>query len=144
MSEQRIEYLRVKWNVRLKDLMDELKPTVGTDAIRKAVENEQIGAFEVVVISPEGEKVFVGYFLTRVDVLWNGEQEMVVLHAVTEMKGKAPVEFCLASIFPAIAREKKIKTVRVHSQRKGLDVVMEKIGYQLEETVWRFEVKDDA
>lgn len=130
-----IELEQVLWNDRLEKLVQELKPVVGWEAIRDHVTSEAISAYEVYF-----DAVSIGYFLARESTLLNNEKQLVILHALAQVKGKTPLSSLLAVVIPGLAREKGYASVRIHSERRGMDALLEEAGYKFMENVFELRI----
>ncbi len=78
----------------------------------------------------------LGIFFARVDTLYTGEKELVILFGVAEKNIKQPLTSVLNPVFDELAKKVNIKTIRIHSERKGIDRLLEKNGYKFQETIF--------
>ena len=125
-----------EWNDRLKKLVTELDRVVGMEAIKTHIVSGAISAYEVFF-----EKNSIGFFLTRGETLWNGAKELVILHALSEVKGKTPLSSLLSVFLPKLAADQGFESIRIHSERRGLDAVLEETGFKFQESVFTKRVK---
>lgn len=130
-----VKAVKSGWTDRVGRLLDECRPMFGVEALKEKIEAGEVTAFETFV-----DELSVGFFLVRVDVLIDGRYELVLLHAVSEYKGKTPIAHILGVLLPNIAKEYGIKKVRVHSQMRKLDDFLERGGFQFQESVFVKEV----
>jgi hypothetical protein len=121
----------VPWNERIEKLVIELDPIVGVEALKLNVGNGTITAYEVFF-----DENSIGFFLARGETLWNGAKELVILHAVSEVKGRTPLSSLLSVFLPRLAKDQGYASIRIHSERRGLDAVLEETGFKFQETVF--------
>lgn len=58
------------------------------------------------------------------------------MFGVSEEKIERPLTSVLSPVFDELAKAVNIKTVRVHSQHRGIDRMLEKKGYNFSESVF--------
>jgi len=131
-----VKAVKAQWTDRVGVLLDECKPLCGVDALKEKIQSGAVTVFETFI-----DEFSIGFFLVRVDVLIDGRYELVLLHAVSEVKGKTPIAHVLGVLLPGIAKEYGIKKVRVHSAMRKLDDFLEREGFAFQESVF---VKDVA
>lgn len=119
------------WCERLEKLVTDLDPEVGLEAIKKNVEAGNLTAFEVFV-----EEISIGFFIARIEVLYNNRRELVLIHAVSEVKGKTPLAHIFGTLLPELARKHEISTIRIHSEQRKLDDFLERQGFEFAESVF--------
>ena len=78
----------------------------------------------------------LGIFFARIDTLYNGEKELVIMFAVSEEKIEIPLTSVLNPVFDELAKVASIKTIRMHSQHRGIDKMLGKNGYNFSETIY--------
>jgi hypothetical protein len=113
-------------------LLEKINPAVGVETLIGLLHRERITLFEV-----HADGLLLGIFLARVDTLWNGEKELVIMHASAVIKPPFPMTSVLNPLFDQVARDHGLKAIRVHSDKKGLDRIMEENGYIYQEAVYR-------
>lgn len=113
-------------------LLKQLDPIIGLKCLTDNIRNGNITLYEVMV-----DGFLVGLFMARVETLINGEKELVIFYAVAVSKPTVAMTSILNPLFDKIATDKSIKTIRVHSEKKGLDKILEANGYEFLETVYR-------
>lgn len=113
-------------------LLEKLDPVVGVDCLAGRVQRDLITLFEV-----HADDLLLGIFLARVDTLLNGDRELVILHASAVVKPSVPMTSVLNPLFDQVARDQGLKSVRIHSDKKGLDRIMEQSGYKFQEAIYR-------
>lgn len=119
------------WCERLEKLMTSLELEVGLDALKKQVEEGNITAFEVFV-----DEISIGFFMVRIETLYNQARQLVLLHAVSEVKGKTPIAHITGALLPEIAKKCGVKTIRIHSTMRKLDDFLEHEGFKFSESVF--------
>jgi len=125
----------VEWNTRLEALLKQLDPLLGVETLKRLQGERRIFTHEVI----HGEKS-LGFYIGRVDVLANGDRELVIMHAVSEVKGPKPLAHILSGIFPGVGLQLKCKRVRIHSETRKMDNLLESSGYQFTESVFTKEI----
>ena len=113
-------------------LLEKINPVVGVDCLSGQVQRGLITLFEV-----HADDLILGIFLARVDTLLNGDKELVIIHASAVVKPPVPMTSVLNPLFDQVARDREIKSIRIHSDKKGLDKIMENSGYEFQEAVYR-------
>ena len=113
-------------------LLEKINPAVGVDTLAGLVQRGLIFLFEV-----HADGALLGVFLARIDTLLNGEKEFVIVHASAVIKPPIPMTTVLNPVFDKVARDHGLGAVRVHSDKKGLDRILEENGYQFQESVYR-------
>lgn len=113
-------------------LLERINPAVGVDCVVSLIQRDQITLYEV-----HADGALLGIFLCRVDTLLDGERELVIMHAAAVVKPAIPMTSILNPLFDRVALDHGIRAVRIHSDKKGLDAIMEECGYQFQETVYR-------
>lgn len=128
-----IAHAPIEWNPIIEKLVAEkLKPIGGVEPLKKQVANNSLILFAV-----SANDIFVGCFFVRVEVLLNGESEFVVVHGIAANETPVPFTSLLNPIFDKIASDSGIKTIRIHSDQKGIDRIAEANGYVEIERVFR-------
>lgn len=125
------------WDDLAERLVKKLNPVVGVDVIRDSVNSKRVALYEV-----KADGFVLGIFLARVDILENGERQLVIMHAIAEYNVKQSLTSVLNPFFDEIARGHKIKSIRIHSERPGMDKVLKKNGYKFSESVFIKNLED--
>lgn len=110
----------------------ELKTAISENVILKNIESGFIQFFGVFA-----DSFLIGCIVTRIDTNYNLEKELVIMYTFT-MYDRNDLNFVslLNPIYDDIARTANIKRIRVHSERRGHDILLEKNGYKFLETVF--------
>lgn len=82
------------------------------------------------------EKVLIGYLVAREDVLFGGKKELAVIRAMACVKGKNPIAHVLAHGLSRFALSHGFDSVRIHSDRRGMDAFLEEAGFEFQESVF--------
>lgn len=126
-----LKILLCDWNERLSCLLDEIRDEKTKQAIKFRVENKRYLVFEVFL----NEKS-IGFLVCFIDRLLNDERQFVVMHALSEIKGNTPISHVASFGLDELAQRYCCKTVRIHSERRGLDKLLEKADYYFQESVF--------
>lgn len=129
-----IEVFEKAWDDITTRLMQKVNPAVGVDALRENVQKGNITLYEV-----KGDGLTLGVFLVRVERLHNDTKQLVILHAAAEQKIAVPFSSVLSPVFDEIARQSGLTSIRIHSEHRGLDAIIQERGYRFQESVF---VKD--
>ncbi len=113
-------------------LFQKINPDVGVDCLINFVQRDEITIYDVYA-----EGFFLGIFLTRVDQHLNGSLELVIMHAAAVVNPSVPITSILSPIFSKVATDRNIKFIRVHSDTKGMDRILEHNNFKFLETVYR-------
>jgi len=113
-------------------LLDKLNTFVGIDHLIDRINRNEIELYEVYA-----DDSFLGMFLSRIEKLLDGERELVILHASAIERPKVALTSVLDYMFDKVARDHGLKSLRVHSDKKGLDRIMEAHKYKFQEAVYR-------
>jgi hypothetical protein len=132
-----IDLNRIRWDANVEELIQRLNPIYGIEALRRNVATGFLSIFEIVT---EGRRIAI--LVTRVDTLLNGNQELVIMHAVGNFETSQNLVSILNPVFDTLARMHKVKIIRVHTQRKGMDALLEENGYNFCESVYKKELTD--
>lgn len=129
------EFKQVEWNERVQLLVEKLDPLIGAYALMELVKSGTCFVHEVFVNHQS-----IGFYIGRVDVLANSERDLVIMHAMSDRKGHKPLIHVLSIIFPAVADQLRCNRVRIHSDQRKIDSLLESAGYEYFETVFMKEV----
>jgi len=113
-------------------LLEKMNPCFGVELLKKLVTSEAYILYEVYA-----EDSFIGIFLAKLDKLIDGEIELVILHAAAVKAPAMPITSVLNPVFEAVAREHGIRSIRVHSDKKGLDKLLEENNFKFAEAIFR-------
>lgn len=119
------------WGERLERLMIDLNPSVGVEALKKKIEEGVVSVFEVFC-----DEYSIGYFTARVDVLYDGSRDLVLLQAMSEVKGSTPIAHVTGVLLPELAKMNGCQKVRIHSSMRKLDYFLEREGFEFQESVF--------
>ncbi len=124
------------WDEQVNVLAGRLNPAYGLVTLQELVERGEVQMYEVII-----QETRLGVIITRIDAGYDGTRELVVMHAVSEIKTAQPLTSVLAPVFEKIAKIARADKVRIHSDRRGIDKLLEDNGYSFSETVFIKEVK---
>ncbi len=113
-------------------LLEKIDPAVGVACLAGTVQRDLIMLFEV-----HADGLLLGIFLARIDRLIDGGRDLVICHAAAVDKPSIAMTRILNAIFDQVARDYGLNSVRIHSDKKGLDRIMEKNNYVFQEAVYR-------
>ena len=119
------------WNERLEKLLTQLDPVIPVSKIKEHVLAGTVLAFEVVA-----EEISVGFFLVRIEKLYNDDLELVVLHAMSEVKGHTPLSHIVSVMLPDMAKNYGAKSIRIHSEMRKMDCLLEREGFKFQESIF--------
>ena len=126
-----VRSVQVPWNVRLEKLLEDMNPLIGVPILKKAVDEEKIAAFEVIA-----DEVSIGFILVRIESLFNGDIELVVMHALSEIKGRSPLSHIVSVMLPDVAKHYGAKSIRIHSDMRKMDDFLEREGFRFMESIF--------
>ena len=132
-----IDLNRIRWDAKVEELIKQLNPVYGIEALKKNVETGLLSIFELI---REGKRFAI--LVTRVDTVLNGNRELVIMHAVGDFENSNNLVSILNPVFDTLAVMHKVKIIRVHTQRKGMDALLEENGYEFYENVYKKELID--
>jgi len=101
---------------------------IGLDGIK-----ENIKAGKIAFYGVYGDKVLIGFLLIRIDVNYAGSEEMVVMYSQCLKKIDRPFFSFLGELYDQIANGRRI---RIHSERRAIDKVIEQQGFKFVEAVY--------
>jgi hypothetical protein len=128
--------LRETLDSSIDKLLEKLDPQVGIEALKKRIAEKTIFLYDVLFDSKR-----LGIFIARIDTLYDGEKELVIMHAVSDFEIEHPLTSVLNPVFDSLAKELGIKSVRIHSERRGIDKLLEDSGYKFIENVFQKRVE---
>lgn len=128
--------VEVSWNQRIENFFTELHPSVGVEAVRSAVEANKFKALEVFI--NEGS---IGFLITRIDTLADGSRQFVVLHTLSEVKGKTPLVMIASVLLNDLAKKYACTSICCFSDRKAWDGVLTKAGFTYRESIFEKDVE---
>jgi len=120
-----------EYNERIEKLLTALDPVLGVEVIKRLMQEKKILAHEVVC-----NGYSVGFYLFSVDELANGDRELVIRHAISDVKGPKPLIHILSQIFPGVGLQLKCKRVRIHSETRKMDDLLEAGNYRFMESIF--------
>jgi len=127
-----IEIFKKSWDEDTTRLMGKIDLAVPMESIKGGVDRGEISLYEM-----KADGLSIGIFLVRIEQLWGGIPELAILYGAAESKIKVPFTSLAAPFIEQIAREAGVKSIRIHSERKGLDAIAEENGYKFLESVFR-------
>lgn len=128
-----VSHAQIEWNSVIESLVTErLKPIGGAESLKKQVESKSLILFGVSV-----NDIFVGCFFVRVEILLDGQSELVIVHGIAAQETPVPFTSLLNPIFDKIAKDNNFGSIRIHSDQKGIDEIAKKNGYVEIERVFR-------
>lgn len=113
-------------------LFQKLNLEYGLDLL---IEKVKTGTFLIYEVT--ADNVFVGIFTAKLDRLIDNTPELVILHAAAVADIERPMTSILNPLFESVARENGIKSIRVHSDKKGLDKILEDNNFKFTECIYR-------
>ena len=113
-------------------LLEKIKPFVGVENLIGSIQRDLITLFEV-----HADESFLGIFISRVDRLIDGSRELVIMHASAAVDTPMPISSVFNPLWDQVAIENGLRSIRVHSDRRGLDRILEKNKYEFQEAVYR-------
>ncbi len=123
---------RIPWGPEIEASVERLNPVYGVTVLKAKVESGAFGLFEISV-----EDRRLGVLITRLDTMLDGSKELVIMHAVGDFKTSQNLVGVLSFAFDNLARMHKVKVIRVHTSRRGMDALLEENGYQFIENVYK-------
>lgn len=112
-------------------LFEKLNPDYGIEQLKILIGQNRVNLFEVLA-----DGVRVGIFVVRIEKQINGDDQLVIMHVVAAHKTSLKFTGILGPIFDEIARKKRIRSIRIHSQTRGLDKISEQNGYKFQEAIF--------
>lgn len=113
-------------------LLNRINPTVGVDCLAGSIQRDLITLFEV-----HADGLLLGIFLSRIDHLITGEKELVIIHAAAAEKPPIAITKVLNALFDQVARDHGLGSIRIHSDKKGLDRIMKRNNFEFQEAIYR-------
>ena len=118
--------------IKHRALLERINPSVGVDLLIGRVQRGTITLFEV-----HADGLLLGIFISKIDRLIDGTQELVVLHGSVVKNPKVGFMKICDQIFSQVARDHGLQSVRVHSDKKGIDRELSKHNYAFQEAIYR-------
>ncbi len=87
------------------------------------------------------ERILIGYLVAKIDTLFDGTKELAVFRALAVVKGKNPIAHVVSHGLREYARRLGLDSVRVHSDVRGLDALLEEAGYEFQENIFVTRIK---
>lgn len=119
-------------NQKHRVLLEKVNPAVGVQCLAGSIQRDLISLFEV-----HADGLLLGVFVSRVDDLIDGSKELVIMHASASDQTPLAMTKVLNRIFDKVAIDNGLKSIRVHSDKRGLDRILEKNNYEFQEAVYR-------
>lgn len=113
-------------------LLKKLPFVVGVDDLAGLVQRGLISLFEVYA-----DDKLLGIILGKVDRLWDGSFELAVLLGAAVDKPPIPFTRHLRPLLDQLAHDQGCKSIRIHSDQRGVSWIIEKNNYRFLETVYR-------
>jgi len=113
-------------------LLQRINPAVGVNLLLGRVQRGSITLFEV-----HADGFLLGIFLSRIERLVDGTDELVILHASAVIKPPMGLMSVCNPLFDQVAKDHGLKSVRVHSDKKGIDQILTESNYIFQEAVYR-------
>lgn len=132
-----IDLTRIAWDSQVEDAIKKLNPVYGIEALKWNVKTGLLSIFE---IASAGKRIAI--LITRVDTRFDRIRELVIMHAVGNFENSQNLVSVLNPVFDTLARMHKVKIIRVHTQRKAMDALLEENGYHFCENVYKKELLD--
>lgn len=128
--------VEASWCSRLENLVREMNPSIGVEAIKNAVELNKFKAFEVFI-----NESSIGYLIARIDTLADGSREFVSLHSLSEVKGRTPLVMITSILLEVLAKKFACTSICCFSDRLGWDGVLKRAGFDYVESIHKKKVK---
>lgn len=113
-------------------LLKKIDPCYGVALLIEKVTSKEFMIFEVYV-----NDQILGIFLAKVDSLIDNTREFVILNAAAVVDPEVPLTSVLNPVFSAVARQIGLRSIRVHSDKKGLDKLLEENNFIFMESIYR-------
>lgn len=123
--------VEASWSSRLENLVREMNPSIGVEAIKNAVESNKFKAFEVFI-----NESSIGFLIARIDTLADGSRQFVSLHSLSEVKGRTPLVMISSVLFEGLAKKYACTSICCFSDRPGWDGVLKRAGYEYRESIF--------
>lgn len=118
-------------------LLKKLDLEVSLESLVRNILNRNLLLYEVYGYEDGKEVVFVGIFLARVDTLFDGKREMVITHAAAIDKTEIPMCSIICPIFEKLVLDENVRSIRVHTHKKGIEKFLEDNGYMFVESIYK-------
>lgn len=126
----------VAWSERIDNFFEILHPTIGAEWIKNAVESNRFKALEVYL-----NKQSIGFLIVRIDTLADGSRQFVVLHTLSEVKGKTPLVMIASVLLESLAKKYACTSICCFSDRKAWDGVLNRAGFNYRESIFEKKVE---
>lgn len=125
----KVEVTQLSFEGAVETRFQTLYTAISKDVIKENIEKGFLKLYGVFA-----DSFLIGCFISRIDLNFDGTQDLVIMHVFT-MYDRADLNFLstLNVIFDKLADGRDI---RIHSQRRGADIYLEKNGYEFMETVF--------
>lgn len=124
------------WDPQIEKAVRKLDPFCGVDAVRERV---QSGHFQVFSIWFDREHL--GVIFVRIDKRYDGAKELVLVYTVARDGISRPLTSYMGPVLDQIARNNGLPYIRIHSERRGIDRILEHSGYEFQESVFTKKVE---
>jgi len=113
-------------------LLEKVNPAVGVDCLAGTIQRDMNALYEV-----HADGLLLGIFVSRIERLIDGSKELVILHGSAAEKIPFPFTSVLNRVWDQVAKDNGLNSIRVHSDKRGLDRILEKNKYEFQEAVYR-------
>jgi len=124
----KVELRQHKWNELVKFGLERIKPVVGIEILK-----EHIKKGDIYVYGIYANEICVGFIFSRIDRNYDQEEELVIMYSVSLVKSDVKLTRILSPLYDQIANGRRI---RIHSERRGHDKLLEQHGYKFFESVF--------
>jgi len=132
MPNEVVNIKQIPFDTSVEPLIEKINPVVGIQALK-----ELISAGKIYLYGVFFDNKRLGVFIARVDILFNGEKELVIMHASSDFNIERPLTSVLNPVFDSLAKETNIKLIRIHSEQRGIDKLLGDSGYKFIESVFQ-------
>lgn len=127
-----IDVRRIPYGLDVEQLIEKLQPDCGITALKKHIENGMLSVYEIT-----REEKRLAILITRIDTLLDDSQELVIMHAIGSFGTVKNLVSILGPAFDELAKLHQVKAVRVHTDRRGMDKLLEDNGYKYQESIFK-------
>jgi hypothetical protein len=125
----------VPWCDRIENYLIQVNPTIGVESVKSAVQANRFKALEVFI-----NDASIGFVIARIDTLVNGSRQFVVMHTLSDIKGRTPLVMIASVLLEQLAKKYVCDSVCCFSDRLGWDGVLKRAGYKYKESIFIKEV----
>jgi hypothetical protein len=127
--------VEVEWTDRLCDLVRQLNTRIGFSALKNAIESKRFRVLEVYL-----NNCSLGFIIFRLDLLADDTRRFVVLHTLSQEKGRTPLRMISSVLLVELARRYACDSIGCYADRAGWEGILKKSGFEYVESVFVKEV----